>query len=359
MKIRKQLIFIGILLLFSFLIHLFSASRLRVEQYFSSDFYIVISKILRFLFGWIPFSIGDILYGLVFLWLIAKVIKAIKAVVAKKFHYKDILPVLLSGLGKLLIVYILFNFFWGINYNRIGIAGQLNLSVEKYSIPELKNLNQILLQKVNISNQLLLEKPMVLMSSKDLFQKSNNAYQEVNKRYAFLQYFPSSIKTSMWGWLGNYISFSGYYNPFTGESQVNTNIPNFLQPYTNCHEIAHQLGYAKESEANFVGYLAATASKDESFHYSAYLDLFLYANNNLFATDSAAARSYAKQLSPAIKTDLKAWRMFSMQHKNPVEPLVRWIYGKFLENNQQPSGLLSYDEVTGFMIAYYKKFGSL
>jgi len=163
----------------------------------------------------------------------------------------------------------------------------------------------------------------------------------------------------MWGWLGNYLGYMGYYNPFTGEGQVNTTIPLFLQPFTTCHEIAHQLGYAKENEANFVGYLAAISSKDEFFHYSVYLDLFLYANRNLYHSDSAAANTFTKQLLPAVKNDLIVWRKFNQRHKNPVEPVIRWMYGKYLENNQQPSGMLSYDEVNGFLIAYYKKYGKL
>jgi hypothetical protein len=79
----------------------------------------------------------------------------------------------------------------------------------------------------------------------------------------------------LWGWLGNYVGFTGYYNPFTGEAQVNTTVPKFLQPFTASHEVAHQLGYAKEMEANFVGYLAASHSTDTLFRYSVYLDLFL------------------------------------------------------------------------------------
>lgn len=197
------------------------------------------------------------------------------------------------------------------------------------------------------------------MSSKEIFNQSVKTYEDVNKQYPFLDYHPSSIKISLWGWLGNYTGYMGYYNPFTGEGQVNTTVPKFLQPFINCHEIAHQIGYAKENEANFVGYLAAVYSNDAYFHYSTYLDLFLYANNNLFETDSMAAKAFSKGLLPAVRKDLKEWRQFNARHKNPVEPVIRWVYGKYLENNQQPSGMLSYDEVTGLLIAYYKKYGKL
>jgi len=178
-------------------------------------------------------------------------------------------------------------------------------------------------------------------------------------RFPFMEYHTISLKRSMWGWLGNYTGFTGYYNPFTGEAQVNTSVPDFLQPFIACHEVAHQLGYAKEMEANFVGYLAATSTTDTLFHYSVYLDLFVYSNRNLYGSDSISARTIAKGLSADVRKDLTTWRDFNRRHKSPVEPVIRWLYGKYLENNQQPQGVLSYDEVTSFLIAYYKKFGRI
>ena len=163
----------------------------------------------------------------------------------------------------------------------------------------------------------------------------------------------------MWSWLGNNMGFTGYYNPFTGEAQVNTLVPKFLQPFTSCHEVAHQLGYAKEMEASFVGYLAAVASQDTLLHYSVYLDLFMYSNRNLFETDSLAAKEFTKLLIPDVKDDVKEWKAFNKKHRNLFEPIFRWIFGVYLKQNQQPQGVLSYDEVTGFMIAYYKKYGKI
>ena len=97
------------------------------------------------------------------------------------------------------------------------------------------------------------------------------------------------------------------------------------------------------------------------------MDTFAYApqNNlahharNLFRSDSLAARTFYKALIPPIKDDLNEWRNFNTRHRNPIEPIIRWAYGKYLESNEQPQGVLSYDEVTGFLIAYYKKYGRL
>ena len=359
MKMKKSLIFTLVLVVIAVVIHIYANDSTRVENQYSTGFYPAFSRFMRYIFGWLPFSIGDVLYGLVILWLIWKIFSGIQMLFKRQASWNGFG----SGLGKslriLLITYILFNLFWGINYNRVGIAGQLKLNMEKYQPADLKMINGLLVEKVNAAKLALVNQSVPYPSKRQLFVKVQDAYQEAEKIYPFLKYQPVSLKPSIWSWLGNYMGFTGYYNPFTGEAQVNTLVPKFLQPFTSCHEVAHQLGYAKEMEANFVAYLSATASKDTLLHYSVYLDLFMYSNRNLFATDSVAAKAYRDKLAPGVIIDLKEWRAFYQKHRNPVEPVFRWIYGKYLEGNQQPQGVLSYDEVTGFIIAYYKKYGKI
>ena len=356
---KKKWIFLVVLLVMVILIRFFSADSFIAERYYSTGFYPNTAIFFRSLTGWLPFSLGDLLYGAVVIWLLFKVAKGIKALLKKQVSWQSLVNTFSETIIVLLIIYVVFNVFWGINYNRRGIAAQLGLPMEKYSTQDLKTLNTILLQKVNESKAASLQYAPVVLTSKEIFKGAAEAYSEVYKKYHFLQYNTKNIKISLWGWVGNYAGFTGYYNPFTGEAQVNTTIPKFLQPFTTCHEIGHQIGYAKENEANFVGYLAATSSKDSSFLYSAYLDLFLYAYRNLYSVDSTAAKELAHQLLPAVKADLKELSNFNRRHQNPFEPVIRWMYGKYLQSNQQPSGVLSYDEVTGLLIAYYKKYGSL
>jgi hypothetical protein len=347
------------LLIAAIVVHLYSASPLRVENNYSIGIYKIIGSILRSISGLFPFSFGDVLYGLVFIWLLWKIIKWIRLLLkhklTKDYFKTGIIEIILISLS----VYILFNILWGINYNRKGIGYQLRLATRNYTTDELKNIDSLLLQKVNESKAALLRNNHIIQSNNELFNESIESYKVVSKQYSFLTYKNESIKSSLWGWLGNYLGFMGYYDPFTGEAQVNTTIPYFLQPYTTCHEMAHQLGYAKEDEANFVGYLAASSSTDTLFHYSVYLDLFISSNRSLYMVDSTAAKSFGKQLLPEVKTDLKEWRDFMLQHNNPVEPIIRWLYGEYLEGNQQPSGILTYDEVTDLLIEYYKKTGKI
>ncbi len=359
MKFKKSLLCTLVLVVLAVSIHLFSLDPVLVERRYSTGIYPYIGRGLRYLLGWLPFSLGDILYGAAVLWLITKLFKGIRAVLKKKVTGQSFLAGLVYALNVILIIYISFNLLWGINYNRVGIAKQLGLKMEKYSTTDLKKLNEMLVEKVNASKQLIVDAKMGYPSKKELFSRINRAYQQAETVYPFLHYQPVSLKPSVWSWVGNYMGFTGYYNPFTGEAQVNTLVPEFLQPFTTSHEVAHQLGYAKEMEANFVGYLAATSSTDTLLHYSVYLDLFMYSNRNLFETDSVSAKEFRKQLIPAVQEDLKEWKRFYLRHRNPIEPLWRWIYGVYLRRNQQPQGVLSYDEVTGFLIAYYKKAGKI
>ena len=347
------------LLLSVIIIRLFCSNALVVEKYYSTGIYPPLSALLKYSFGWLPFSIGDILYGIFSVWLLIKLLKAIKVLCNNKINRDNLVKEFYKTVVILLLLYIFFNVLWGINYNRKGITSQLGIQLEKYSTNQLLTIDSILLQRVNESKMAVLRKESSFKTSGEMFYQAGVAYQKLAGQNSFLQYNPASVKPSLWGWMGNYLGFTGYYNPFTGEAQLNTTVPKFLQPFTSCHEIAHQLGYAKENEANFVGYLAAAASPDTLFHYSVYLDMFLYAQRNLYDADSAAAKSFAKQLLPEVKADLKEWKLFNERHRNPVEPFFRWLYGKYLQSNQQPSGLLSYDEVTGFLIAYHKKFGKL
>ena len=87
--------------------------------------------------------------------------------------------------------------------------------------------------------------------------------------------------------------------------------------------------------------------------------MFSYANRTLYFADSTSALQFRKMLSPKVILDFKERRKFNDAHRSFIEPIINYLYGKFLEQNQQPMGMLSYDEVTAFIIAYHKKFGTI
>lgn len=333
---------------------------LWIEKNYSRGIYLYISSFFRTILGWLPFSTGDLLYGAAGGFLLLTVIKLVKKIIKKDFKKEDMKRMFLRIFFIFSIIYIWFNLSWGLNYNRPGIAYQLQLPSTAHSQQDLKQITRILLSKVNDSRSLLGNRKIEYKSYHEVFYQAQAAYaHSAAAGLSFLAYTPVSVKRSMYGRVGNFLGFLGYYNPFTGEAQLNLTMPRFLIPFVTCHEIAHQLGYASESEANFVGYLAAVRSADTLFHYSAYFDLFNYANTELFLKDSVAANNNYKMLSPAVKNDVEELRQYWRKSDNAFEPYIKIFYDHYLKANQQAEGVKSYNDVTGWLIAYSKKYGKI
>jgi hypothetical protein len=286
---------------------------------------------------------------------VKNIVLLIKRDITKKMVFQKIQTLILG----LAFIYIIFYLFWGINYDRKGIAYQLQLKPAIYDTTDLLQIQNLLLQKVNATKMALIKKDESYPSTEVLVKKAKRAYDEAQTKFPFLNFSFISVKSSFYGRLGDYLGFTGYYNPFTGEAQINTTVPKMLQPYIATHEMAHQLGYAKENEANFVGYLAAVNSTDTLFHYSTYLDLFLYTNRDVYFFDSVRSQKSINQLILPVKQDLQKLKQFDLEYQSVLEPFITWMYGYYLKLNNQPRGIHSYNAVVGMLIAYYKKYGKI
>ena len=339
------------------LVKLFSIFPVAVEKYYSNGFYPVISRALRFLFGWFPFSLGDVLYAAAGVYLLVKLVQALRVIFKKKAG-KDFWWNGLRWLGfYCLLVYTVFNILWGLNYNRLGTAWMMQLQLKPYTTEELHKVMEVIVQRLHSTSEKSLQTRDNYQRKPALFGEAYRDYQLAKPVYPHLSYTNKSVKASLFSYLGDYLGYTGYYNPFTGEAQVNTTVPVFVQPFTTCHEIGHQLGYAKENEANFAGYLSGKMSPDPAFTYSVYFDLYNYGIRELYGRDSLMALALNKQKPLQVKKDIIALQQFYAAYENPIEPYFRKLYGQYLKANEQPSGMQSYNEVMAFLVAYYKKYG--
>ena len=347
-----------LLILFTILIKWISWYPAWVEENYSNGIYPFIAKIQRVLFGWLPFSIGDLLYGFLLLVIFFKAFRFFRALIRKQVNRKYLITAMQQTIFFFLFVYVFFNLFWGLNYDRRGIAYQLGLEVKPYNLEDLDTVASIIQEKVNYYAQFTSEEQRDSFDRKKiLFNAAGEGYREISTQYPFLTYSPKSIKPSLFSYAGNYLGFQGYYNPFSGEGQVNTTVPRFIEPFIASHEIAHQIGYAKENEANFVGFLACKEHPSFAFRYSNYFDMYNYVVGEISRRDTGLAMAYQQKLHPQVISDTRELREFLKRHKNPVERVIMWFYGQYLKANNQPAGKRSYNEVVAWLIAYYKKFG--
>jgi hypothetical protein len=330
-----------------------------VEANYTYGFYPFISKTLRFLFGWIPFSVGDLFYGFLVVIVLFRTIKFFRLLIRKQLTRRYFVMGLQQVIFFFLLIYVSFNLLWGLNYNRHGIAHQLNLDVRSYTTQELDTLCRGLQLKLNAYAAQVdtIAREQHLKKERHLFQEASSSYAFAQKKYPFLKYEIRSLKSSLVGVLGRYVGFQGYYNPFSGEGQVKVSIPLFMQPFVASHEIAHQVGYAKENEANFVGFLAARESSSVDFRYSAYYDVYQYAIRELYRSDVKKARAMDSTLHPIVLRDRQEFTRYIFKMRNRVAPFMLKMYDGYLRMNNQPKGYRTYNEVVTWLIAYYKKYG--
>ena len=110
--------------------------------------------------------------------------------------------------------------------------------------------------------------------------------------------------------------------------------------------MAHQIGFAAENEANFVGFLAALHNDDIYFQYAAYRMATRYAIFELYKRDSDLYREVFQKMNKGIVKDFRASSEFWQAYENPFEPIVKKGYNAYLKSNNQTKGVQSYNSVS-------------
>ncbi|GAB1309126.1 DUF3810 domain-containing protein [Urechidicola sp. KH5] len=324
-----------------------------VEEYYSNSFYVLISSFSRNILGRIPISVGDVFYITIGYYMIKSIYKVFKT---------KCISLLKIG-AYLSLIYGLFHICWGLNYYRIPLYQQLELESLKYETKELKELTFNLVDAINTTHFNITQndtvKVTVPYSKKELYEKVQIGYNNLTNHEPSFSYKNPAIKNSIMSLPLSYMGFSGYLNPITNEAQVNYLIPRVNYPATSCHEVAHQLGYAAENDANFIGFLAASKHSDAYFNYSAYYMALRYTLNDLYHHDKEAYKLAFKSLNKGIIKNMHDSRKHWEKYKNPFEVIFKKIFNQFLKANKQNAGIKSYSLMVGMLINYEKQYQTL
>jgi hypothetical protein len=234
------------------------------------------------------------------------------------------------------------------------------LEIDKeYSIEELEAFTLKMIKKTNaIQHQITKNdsvKVVVPYSIPKIFELSVESYTSVEREFPFLKYEKTSIKPSLISVPLSYMGFGGYLNPFTNEAQVNDCLPKYNFPTTTLHEMAHQIGYASESEANFIGFLTSIKSEDVYFQYSGYSFAVKHCLRNLERIEEGRSEKFLSLLNPGILKNFEESKQFHEEYETFLEPIFKTFYDNFLKFNQQKDGLEGYSKFVGLMIGMERK----
>lgn len=298
----------------------------------------------------VPLSIGDVIY---IIWVIVGMIFILKTIYALiRGRWKDLLLKGLKAVSALLWLYFSFLLLWGAHYRQNTLTQDLHYDLKRYTTADLYQLTDTLLKLANRDKIAVQElKPL---ASGDMFKIAADGYKNLSDSLPFLRYDHPSVKSSLFGEYMNYLGVTGYMNPFTLEAQVNTTVPPFIQPFTTCHEIAHQVGYAPEEAANFIGFIVASRVEDVRFRYAANFEMLLYSIRQLGRRNHFLARELWENASEGVREDVRRLSVFYRKYEGPVDDYTTALYDQYLKANQQAQGIRSYSEVVGWLMAYYR-----
>ena len=322
-----------------------------VEHWYSTGLYPIVSKSLRMVFGHIPFSVGDIFY---FLLIVLTVRWSWKSRKSWRTHWKNNVQLILSVFS---IIYFAFHLLWGFNYYRQPLFEKMKIE-RNYTEADLLLFTQKLIAKTNaIQFQITKDKKTKITfpySQEQVFQMNLKGYNTLSREHRAFEYSDLSAKQSLFSLPLTYMGFGGYLNPFTNEAQVNYLMPQYHSPTTSCHEMAHQIGYASESECNFIGFMASVKNKDLYFKYSGYSFALRYCLANWQVRNQKVYQHLLIKIHPGILKNYEESDTFWKAYETPIETGFHLFYDSFLKWNQQKEGIEGYSKFVNLMVNYYK-----
>lgn len=314
-----------------------------IDFFYVDGIYRYLSPLTLALTSKVPFSVGDVLYVLFIIYLASKLWRG-----AKIFRWGAL--VRLAGISSLILF--VFHLQWGFHYHRTTLSEKWNMK-KNYSIEELYNLTTYLITSSNkIHNTLTIDSTVGVVIPYERDELLSVATYSIQKHY---EYPHQNIKFSLLSTPLTYMGYSGYLNPFTLEAQVNNKQPKLRILTTATHEIAHQLGYAAEEEANFVGIKVAMDSEDVYMRYAGHTLALQYCLRSLQKSDRKKHEEAITKINPGIVENYKEIQRFWMGYQNPLEPLFKKTYDQFLKANNQTAGIASYNLVVGLLLHQHKK----
>lgn len=336
------------------LVRVASANPGFVETYYSRGIYLFIGQVLSSVFGIFPFSFAELIVIFVIGFIIYRVIKLIINIITIA-KYCEIVYFIRDIVVYISVGYFVFICIWGLNYHRLPFSEIANIDIQKVSVEELTNLCESLIIEANELRDSVIEDDKGVMyipnGYKSVFKRVDNGYKMASEVYPVLGGKYGRAKGVIISEAMSYAGITGIYFPFTGEANVNIDRPDLLLPATTCHEIAHQRGFAREDEANYIAYIVCKIHPDVDYKYSGTMLALIHSMNKLYEYDKDAYSKLKAKYSQGVRRDLadnnRYWKIYS----GPVDRVSTKINNAYLISNLQNDGVHSYGRMVDLLIA--------
>jgi hypothetical protein len=329
-----------------------------VERYYSRKLFPAIINLLSLLNGVVGFSMGELMIYVLVAALVGTLIYQAREIYLRRKRMASLvgtdLLVLLSLLGSAMLLFLL---VWGLNYQREPLADKLAFAGRSASDEQLRMISETIVNEVNSNygqshaSDAVDGSRQAPLSRSEVYALVESAYlQEPLLKGTGGRYGPP--KPLYFSGLMSRLGLSGFYMPFTGEPNFNAAQPDFDLPYVIAHEKAHQRGFAREDEANFLAFLVCVNSPNPYVRYSGYLNA-LKVVGALGGSDSEFYKTLVERIGEGPRSDLRARADFWARHEGPARAVADKVNNSYLKANRIESGTQSYSEDIALIIGYY------
>lgn len=307
-----------------------------IERWYSQRLYPALQPAVTGLSSLVPFALLDL--G------VAVILAGAVLFVVRRWRVRGAGPAAASALrGVVVLAAVLYLWFlaaWGVNYRRVPLEQKLAYDASRVTRDQGVRLGR---QAVERANALRAELAGSAAADGDLSRALTNVERQLggpgHTRVA-------APKRSLLEWYFRQAAIDGMTDPFFLEIILNPDLLPFERPFVLAHEWAHLAGYADESEANFVAWLACLGA-GEAARYSGWLAAYELLESSLPPADR---RALAGALHPAVVADLAAARA-RLRRANPaVRGASRTAYDAYLKANRIEEGIASYNAAARLML---------
>ena len=344
-----------VLTLLCAVIHIVAKNNRAFADFMNFNVNHVFRSLLAHLTGWIPFSLAEGL--LLSIPVIAIVLLYVGFRVARK-SWRHVSRYVFGLLSIVCYFYISFVLTYGIGYATTPVEDVLEIERRDVSAAELQNTAIVLAQEINdlVSDIDFAFEGASHMpySYNEMSAKLCEAYESFCEKYPHVNTFSSRIKPITLSEPLTYTHLSGIYSYMTGEANLNVNYPDFILPYTSAHEMAHQRGFAREDEANFVAFLVCMESDDPYVRYSALMEVYSYVMNALYQASPSMYTYVQSGLDIRAICEKTVYSLFFDQYRESVAATTTDKINNAYLQLQGTAGTKSYGMVVDLVVAYYR-----